>query len=365
MITVLHSESSMGWGGQEKRTVRELVGLSPNRFRPLLVCRPGSKIGQEAQSRGIVVEWVKMRGNFDPWAVFQLMNLIQRHRVDIVHTHSSADSWMSSVAAKLSPRRPWVVRTRHLSCSIRNRLIYRWMADRVITVGESTRKYMVHEKGIPKDKIITIPTGVDLEKFNPRRVKKDFRNEMAIPANAPVLGTVAVFRRLKGHVYILRAMKEILSFYPDAKLLLVGEGPQEENLRRTMEELGVGKAVILPGYREDVERLLQAMDVFVFPSLQEALGTAIIEAMAMEKPVVASRVGGIPEIVEDGKTGFLVNPEDVQGIAERVLFLFGNPALAESMGKAGRRVVEEHFDTRQMVERIEKLYEWLLAERKP
>ena len=343
--------------------MRELVGLSPDRFRPLLACRPGSRIGHEASARGIAVEWVKMRGNFDPWAVWQLVKLIRRHRVDIVHTHSSADSWMSSVAAKLSPRRPWVVRTRHLSCAIGNRMIYRWLADRVITVGESTRQYMIDEKGIQKDKVITIPTGVDLERFHPRRVKRDFRNEMGVPPDAPVLGTVAVFRRLKGHVYLLRAMREILSVHPDAKLLLVGEGPQEENLRRTIAEEGLGRSVLLPGYREDVERILQAMDVFVFPSLQEALGTAIIEAMAMEKAVVASRVGGIPEIVVDGKTGFLVNPEDVRGIAEKVLFLFRHRALAESMGKAGRKVVEEHFDTRKMVGRIEKLYERLWAEK--
>lgn len=344
--------------------MRELTGLARDTFRPILACRPESKIGENAQARGIPVDFVPMRGNFDPLAVWRLMRLISRHSVDIVHTHSSADSWMAAVAAKLSSRRPVVVRTRHLSCSFNQRLIYSWMADRVITVGGSTRDYMIQEKGIHEKRVLTIHTGVDLETFDPERVPENLRKELAIPPDAPVLGTVAVFRRLKGHVYVLRAMKEILRELPEAKLLLVGEGPQEQNLRRMISEEGIGSSVILPGFREDVERALNTLDVFVFPSLQEALGTAILEAMAMEKPVVATRVGGIPEIVGEGKAGFLVAPEDSRGIAQKVLLLFKDPELRRAMGRAGRKVVEERYGSRQMVLRIEELYERLLPERK-
>jgi len=364
LITVLHTESSLGWGGQERRTLRELLGLSREAFRPLLACQSESRIGEEARKRDLPVATVKMRGNFDPLAVGRLWGLIRRHSVDIVHTHSSADSWMASTAARLSPRRPKVVRTRHLNAAFNVRQIYTLMADRVVTVGGSTREYMIREKGIPADRVVTIPTGVDLTVFDPERVPGDLREELGIPAQAPVFGTVSVFRRLKGHQYMLEAVPEILRAVPEAKVLLAGEGPQEKNIRSKVEELGIGKAVFLPGFREDIPKVLNTMDVFVFPSLQEALGTAILEALAMKRAVVASRVGGIPEIIEDGKTGFLVDPEKPAAIAERVIPLLKNPDLRRQVGDRGRRFVEIHYDNRLMIRRLEALYRELVGARR-
>jgi glycosyltransferase involved in cell wall biosynthesis len=337
------------------------LGLSRESFKPLLACQPESRIGEEARKRNLPVETMRMRGNFDPLAVGRLWNFIRRHSVDIVHTHSSADSWMASTAARLSPRRPKVVRTRHLNATFNVRQIYTLMADRVVTVGGSTREYMIREKGIPPARVVTIPTGVDLAVFDPGRVSGDLREELGIPPHAPVFGTVSVFRRLKGHQYLLEAAGEILRAAPEAKILLAGEGPQERNIRNKIEELGIGKSVFLSGFREDIPRVLNTMDVFVFPSLQEALGTAILEALAMRKAVVASRVGGIPEIIEDGNTGFLVDPESPAAIAERVIPLLKNPGLRRKLGDQGRRFVEIHYDNRLMVGRLEALYRDLMG----
>lgn len=364
MITVLHTESSLGWGGQEKRTMRELLGLSRELFRPLLACQPGSRIGENAEAQGLRTEYIKMRANFDPVAVARFMRLYQQYSVDIVHTHSSADSWMASTAAKISGRRPVVVRTRHLSVSFKNRLIYSFMADRVVTVGGSTRRYMIQEKRIPEGKVLTIPTGVDLVEFDPRRTPGDLRKELGIAPETPVYGTVAVFRRLKGHQYLLGAVPEIVRSVPGAKLLLVGEGPQENNLRKLIREKNIGESVIMPGFRDDVARVLNTMDVFVFPSLQEALGTAILEAMAMKKPVVAGRVGGIPEIVQDGLSGFLIDPEAPEAIAEKVIELLMDPRARQRMGEEGRRFVETHYNNQLMVQRLERLYQGLMEGRK-
>jgi glycosyltransferase involved in cell wall biosynthesis len=359
LITILHTESSLGWGGQERRTLRELLGLSREAFRPLLACQPESRIGEEARKRDLPVTPVKMRGNFDPLAVGRLWGLIHRHSVDIVHTHSSADSWMASTAARLSPRRPKVVRTRHLNAAFNVRQVYTLMADRVVTVGGATREYMIREKGIPADRVITIPTGVDLTIFDPERVPGNLREELGIPACAPVFGTVSVFRRLKGHQFLLEATGEVLRAIPDARLLLAGEGPQEKNIRERIEELGIKNAVFFAGFRDDIPKVLNTIDVFVFPSLQEALGTAILEALAMRKAVVASRVGGIPEIVEEGKTGFLVDPEKPAAIAEKVILLLKNPDLRRDLGDRGRRFVEARYDNRLMVRRLEALYQEL------
>jgi glycosyltransferase involved in cell wall biosynthesis len=175
---------------------------------------------------------------------------------------------------------------------------------------------------------------------------------------------VAVFRKLKGHRYLLEATKEILHFCPEAKLLLAGAGPQEKNLLRIIEEEGIGPSVILPGFRDDVPQVLNTLDVFVFPSLEEALGTAVLEAMAMKKPVVATRVGGIPEVVQEGKTGYLVEPGNPGAIAGKVIPLLQDKDLCQKMGIQGRHRVEAYYDNRLMVQRIEQLYQRLMEKRK-
>jgi len=220
---------------------------------------------------------------------------------------------------------------------------------------------MIREKGIPAGRVLTIPTGVDQSVFDPGKVRDHLREELGIPPGAPVFGTVSVFRRLKGLQFLLEASREILRVLPEARLLLAGKGPQEENLRQQAEALGIGKSVLLPGFREDIPRVLNTIDVFVFPSLQEALGTAILEALAMGKAVVASRVGGIPEVVEEGKTGFLVEPGNPAAIAGKVLLLLKNPELRGQMGDRGRRFVEAQYDNRLMVRRLEALYRELVA----
>jgi glycosyltransferase involved in cell wall biosynthesis len=187
---------------------------------------------------------------------------------------------------------------------------------------------------------------------------------LGIALDTPIFGTVAVFRNLKGHRYLLAGTRNIVRSCPQAKLLLVGEGPQESNLRKLIAEYGISSAVIMPGFREDIPQVLNTLDVFVFPSLQEALGTAVLEAMAMKKPVVATRVGGIPEVVREGETGYLVEPGNSGAVAERVIPLLQDKDLRLKMGMQGRRRVEEYYDNRLMVQRIEQLYQRLMEKRK-
>jgi glycosyltransferase involved in cell wall biosynthesis len=356
LITLLHTEASLGWGGQEMRILREMSALPRESFRLLLACQPTSQIAREAKARELGVECITIRGNIDPLAVWNFIRLYRRHRVDIVHTHSNADSWNAALAAKFSVPRPWVVRTRHLSASFNNRLIYNFMADRVVTTGEYVRQFMVQEKKIDARKILAIPSGVNLERFNPRKVRENLRKEFGIPAEAPVFGIATIFRKKKGLQDLLKTVPEILRSFPEAKLLLVGEGPQERNYRRLIEEVGIRNAVVMPGFQEDVPRVLNTLDVFVFPTLEEAFPNAVQEAMAMEKPVVATRVGGVPDIVQDGETGFLVGPGDCQAIAERVVRLLRDPELRREMGRKGRRFVEAYCSQSVMVHRLEQLY---------
>jgi len=340
------------------RIMRELIGLSRESFRPLLVCQPESQLAKKAEAQGIDVELVKIRGNIDPISVIKFIRLFHRRKVNIVHTHSNADSWNAAIAAKLSSGRPTVVRTRHLSVPFNNRLIYNFMADRVVTVGEAVRQFMIR-KGIRPQKVLTISSGVDVDRFNPEKVRETLRDKLGIPSDALVFGTAAIFRRNKGHRFLLEAASTILDRFPTAKLLLAGDGPQKGNLLQIIDEKHLQSSVVMPGFVEDMPRLLNSLDIFVFPSVEEAFPNAILEAMAMNKPVVATRVGGIPDILEDGETGYLVEPENSDAIADRVIKLLSNQQLRLEMGQKGRQVALEN-NQQIMIEKLERLYSGLM-----
>ena len=355
MITVLHTESSLSWGGQEMRIMGEILGLSRESFRPFLACQPASQFSQKAEAQGVDFELIKMRSNIDPLSVVQFIRLYHRRKVNIVHTHSNADSWNASIAAKFSPSRPIVVRTRHLSVPFNNRLIYNCMADQVITVGEAVCRYMIREKGIHPQKVLAISSGVDVNKFNPEKVRGNLRDKLGIPPDALVFGTAAIFRKNKGHRFLLEAAPTILETFPGARLLLAGEGPQKGNLLRLIDAKQLHDTVVMPGFIDDMPRLLNSMDVFVFPSLEEAYPNAILEAMAMQKPIVATRVGGIPDILEDGQTGYLVEPRNADAIGDRVVNLLSDQKLRSIMGRKGRQVALEN-NQQIMIEKLERLY---------
>jgi glycosyltransferase involved in cell wall biosynthesis len=222
---------------------------------------------------------------------------------------------------------------------------------------------MVREKGINSDQVVAIPSGIDLDRFNPDATREDIREELGLAKDTLVFGSASVFRKKKGYPFLLQAAPQILSAYPSSRLLLVGGGPQEENLKRQIEELRIQEAVILPGFRNDMPRVLNTIDVFVFPTLEEAFPNAVMEALAMKRAVVATRVGGVVDVIRNGETGFLVDPEDPRAIAEKVCLLFKEKELRSRFGEAGKKFVTANCSHRIMVQRIEELYLNLMEKR--
>lgn len=355
MLTILHTESSMGWGGQEIRILKESLGLLRKGHRVLIACQPGSGLERRARASGIPVEPVRMRSAFDLPAVFQLRRLIKQGGVDVVSTHSSVDSWLASTAARLRFPRPAIVRTRHLALPARGWLTYR-LPDRIVTVSEFVRRYLVEGRSLLSEKVVAVPTGVDLERFRPAEDPAPLREELGIPLKAKVVITVAVLRRPKGHHVILEAAKRILAKEPEALFLFVGDGPQQRNLERAIAQLGLGDHVGLLGLRDDVPRILASADLYVTAAFHEALGQATIEAMAAGLPVVGTRVGGVPELVLNGETGLLVPPGDADALASAILELLADPERAKAMGQRGRDHVVERFSLEKMVGSMEALY---------
>ncbi|OGQ56734.1 MAG: hypothetical protein A3J24_05650 [Deltaproteobacteria bacterium RIFCSPLOWO2_02_FULL_53_8] len=361
MLTILHTESSLGWGGQENRTLHECVGLKRLGARPLILCKPGSKLKLRATECGIEVFCHEMRSNRDISALRQIMRLVKTEAVDCICTHSGDDSLLGAVAGRLSSRKPAIVRTRHLALPITSKITYSRLPHKVVTVSEFVRNYLVVDKGIDARRVVCIPTGVDIKRFAPDSTDDTLRKELGLANDTLIVGVVAILRRKKGHHVLLQAVPTILAAVPDTVFVFAGNGPQKENIETQIKELGIESRVKLLGLRPDVPTVLKGLDLFVLPTLQEALGTSILEASAMKKAVVASAVGGVPEVVAEGVTGSLVPPEDPDALADAIIKLLQDRERLQQMGRNGRKMVEDRYTTEKMSERMFTLYSELAA----
>lgn len=360
-MNILHTESSLGWGGQENRTLNELLALRERGFTPQLACPPQARLGARARESGFAVHDIPMRGALDLPALLALRRLMREQVPDIVNTHSGRDTQLAGMAARsLGRKRPRVVRTRHLALPISSVFTYTRLADHVVTVSEYVAGYLV-SAGVPAAHITAVPTGIDLARYDRAQVAGDLRAELELPPACPLIGTVAILRRKKGHAELLDAVPHVLSRFPAAHFVFAGDGPQHENLARRIGELGIGGNVHLLGLRRDVVNVLASLDLFVLPTHQEALGTAFIEAGAMGLPAVATRVDGVPEVVRDGATGLLVPVNDSPALAAAIGELLADPTRRQAMGVAAQAWVATRFSRTAMIEGMLAVYEKLLG----
>ena len=359
MATVLHTESSSGYGGQEIRTLAEVRWLLRHGWGALIACQPESPLFAEAKASEIPVEPFPMRRATDVGALLRLRRLIRDCGVSLVHTHSSVDSWIAGVAAK-SLGRP-VVRTRHVSIPIRRRraLVYR-LADRIITSGESVRSLVI-AAGIAPERVVTISAGVDGDRFHPGVSGRSVRRELGL-GEVPVVGLVANVRGSKGHNVFLDAAGTVLASRPDARFLIVGDGVGFEEVSRRVRQMGLDTSVRLTGFRRDVPEVMAALDVLVLPSIRsEAISQVIPQALAVGTPVVASTVGGSPELIRDGENGRLVPPGDSRALADAILSLLRDPERARAMARAGQTMVRERYTIDATMARTTAVYRELVG----
>lgn len=355
---ILHTESSLGLGGQELRILTEVRWLLDHGWESVIACQPEGRLFAEARAADVPVLPVRMPGPVSPRAMFRLRRLMAEQAVSLVHTHSSIDSWLASLAAR-SLRLP-VVRSRHVSIRIRPRraLVYR-LAHRVITSGEHVRR-MVAAAGIPLDRIVSVPAGIDTARFHGGVSGEGVRAEVG--AGGPLVGLVANIRGSKGHRVFLAAARLILAECPDARFLIVGDGVGFDDVRRRIDEMGLDKRVVMTGFRRDVPEVMAALDVLVLPSIRsEAAPQVVPQALAIGTPVVGTTVGGIPEVIRDGETGCLVPPDDAPALARAILALLRDPARARALARAGQALVRERFTIDAMMAATTAVYEDVLG----
>lgn len=339
------------------RIMAETRWLLAHGWDALVACQPESRLLVEARAAGLPLVTVKMRGPADLLAIAALRRLAKEREVALVHTHSSIDSWVATLAAKTLSLP--VVRSRHVSIPIPRRaaLVYR-LADRVITSGDAIRD-IVRAAGVKAERIVSIPAGVDTTRFHPGVSGGAVRKELGL--TGPVAGLVAMLRGSKGHRFFLEAAREVLQALPETRFLIVGDGIGYEDVKRRVREMGLEQAVIMTGFRTDIPEVMAALDVLVLPSIKsEGTSQAILQALAMGTPVVATATGGIPEVIRDGETGRLVPPADPHDLAQAILSLLRDSAWARQLAQAGQALVRERYTIENMMAQTTRVYAELL-----
>jgi glycosyltransferase involved in cell wall biosynthesis len=240
------------------------------------------------------------------------------------------------------------------------------LVSQYVAVSDHTKHFTIRRSKTKPEKIVTIYNGVDAHEYghNPRTSPSLIKSSLGINLKSKVVGTVGRLRKEKGHGYLLQAFAHIARTMKDVTLLIVGEGEDSVRLKRLTDELGLKDHVIFSGLRDDVPDLLRVMDVFVLSSLWEGMPNALLEAMAAKKPVIATSVGGVPEVIVDGKTGLLVPPNDTQALSMALMSLLADENRRRGFGEAGYQRVVEHFSLAQTLARTERLYHEMMVAKK-
>lgn len=359
---VLQTESALGLGGQELRVLAEVEGLLRRGHEVWLAVQPQSRLEALAVKGALPVVAVRMRKRDYPFFVYRLVRLMDEKRVDIVNTHGSEDSWAGGLAARLSRQKPVVIRTRHKSTPVSNhplnRILYRQLTDRIVTTGEGVRQQLIQHNGLDGAKIVSIPTGVDLNTFNSEINGAAVRREWGIEADEFLVGTVSFLRDYKGIVYYIQAARRILEEKTNVRFLIVGDGPQRDILAAQIEGFGLGGKVLMTGHREDVPQILSALDLFVLPSSgAEGVPQAVVQALAMGKPVIATDVGSVSEVILQGETGILIPPKDSEAIVRATLELMRSGDLRQRLARRGKKLVQAQYNAERMLENLELFYQ--------
>lgn len=363
-MKVLHVEAGMHLYGGALQVVFLMRGLSERGIEVSLACPQGSAIASAVRDLGLQVHEMAMRGDADIGLVARLGRLLKKEKPDLLHLHSrrGCDTW--GALAGWRHGLPVVLSRRVDNPESRwwAGLKYR-LPDHVVTISQGIRNVLLSE-GVPAGRITCVPSAVDTALYRPSREagRSALIEAFGLPPDALVVGMAAQFIERKGHATLLDALPEVFARHPAARVLLFGQGPLVEAVRgRVQAEAVLRERVQLTGFRSDLDRLLPGLDVLAHPAHMEGLGVALLQAAACGVPIIGGRAGGIPEIVQPGLNGELVEPGDAIGLAAALNRLLDSHALRERMGAAGREWVQRHFSIDAMVEGNLAVYRRLLG----
>jgi len=370
-MKVLHIESGMNLYGGALQVVYLLGGLREQTGEHVLVCPQGSDIAEAACEKADRIYAVPMRGDLDIGFILRLRRIIRQEQPDIIHLHSrrGADI-LGAIAGRMSGCR--VLLTRRVDnpeprwwVGLKYRLY-----DHVVTISQGIRQVLL-EEGLDAKRVSCVPSAVDTQRFTQSCQRDDFINRLGLDqwldherlSRARFIGMVAQFIERKGHRYLLEAIPTIVERHPEAVFILFGKGPLFDVVHEQVAESEhLSRCVYLPGFRDDLEYCLPCLDVLAHPAEMEGLGVSLLQAAACAVPLVGADTGGIPEIVRDDETGYLIPVACVDALAQAINRLLDDPLAAKTLGLQGRQLVAETFSIAAMVQGNLRVYRELLKQ---
>jgi glycosyltransferase involved in cell wall biosynthesis len=366
-MKILHINTERTWRGGEQQTLYLLRSLIERGIGCHLVSQAESPMAQKALEAGVEVFPIAMHGEADLPASLRIRNLITRYGYDIVHSHTSHAhtlAFFASVGCKTCR-----LVTRRVDFSIfRNRFLpingikYRFMADHYIAISHKIKEVMVND-GIAAERISVVHSGIDLERFR-AATGEHLLSEFDIKVGEKIVINVAHLAGHKGQKYLVEAIPHVLAQLPNTRFFIVGQGELMAALKAQASALGLNRELVFTGFRRDVGAFYKFADLCVMSSVEEGLGTAVLDALACGTPVVATAAGGLPEIIDDGKTGRLVAPADPAALAEGIVELLSRKELADAMAAAGRARVQRLFSIDTMADKNLEVYQAIVAPEK-
>ena len=350
-MRIVHIISSLGVFGAESVLLNIISALENNKDEPYLICLKNKnklepKIYTRAKEAGVPVKIISCINRFDVGAISLIVKFIKKRQIEVIHTHNYKSNMYGVIAAKFAKvpvvctLHGWVAENSKVRFyEFIDRLIIRRM-DHIVTVSPAIRKD-IEISGINPKKITYIPNAVDVNRFSCSHKSSDLRQKLGLK-NSLVVGAIGRLVPEKGHKYLLKAFKGISSAVPAAKLLMVGDGYLKDDLMAQAQNLGISDKVVFVGIQDDIVSVYEAIDVLVLSSLTEGLPLVILEAMSMKVPVVASAVGSIPYIINNGE-GILVEPKNIEELERAMFVALHDKALGRRMGEKAREKVTTNF----------------------
>lgn len=351
LLKILHIDPERNWGGGEAQVLGLLTYLCRKGHRNDLLTHPGGRLFEQSASLGVRRHSLVTRNDLDLRPVPALRRLIRSERYDIVHLHTKRAHTLSLWLPR-GPQCPKYVVTRRMDYpeakSWYTRYLYNRRVDGVVAISRVIMELLA-EAGVEPGRIRLIHSGIDPERFVRCAAA-------AVTKHDTVVGIVAALEERKGHRYLFEAAAALKRRGRKIEFLVAGEGPVRRQLEEQVKALNLADEVRFCGFVSDAPAFLSQIDIFVLPSLYEGLGVAVLEAMAAGKPVIASRVGGLPELVADGETGLLVSPKNVEGLIEAIARLADDESLAREMGRKGAARARTNFSLENMAAQNEAYY---------
>jgi N-acetyl-alpha-D-glucosaminyl L-malate synthase BshA len=363
-ILQLNNTSSIGGAEQVILNLAEFI--NSDRFTPYVgVFREGEFVS-ELRKRNIKFLWLKESTQvYDYKFLKNLIQVIKQNRIDLIHSHTWGMDFYAYWTSKILkiPMITTVHNRYYIFEKWSRRLSYKVFIShikKIVSVSQDIKNLLTEILKLSPQKIELIYNGIDTHKFGNKEDLEDTRKELKLSRDELILGNVGNLREVKDHYTLILAFKEVFSLFPQSKLLIIGDGELKPDLLNLCSELGLEKKVLFLGHREDVPSLLNLMDVFVLSSRLEGCSISILEAMASGKPVIATKVGGNPELILEGKTGFLVPSAEPEKLAEKIIILLKDEELRKKMGEEGEKRVKENFSLEMMIKNYEELYSSIL-----